>query len=258
MTEDTTKPTLDEKYARAINATDLRMVDGRTGSADLLAAFGLSASLGALLQRLRQEFDSVKGEHGLAETESLRMRALIDAKSKESHREMMRMDKGPTKAALYAREADWLRAEADGASATALALVMMHLKSLRETKNALAEFALVMATRRRHMIPDREVIALTGHALVAWLDPRCRKCNGSKVVGGYNGKTEIMCRACGGTGNAEQNLGQNDAQKKFCADLLRDMGDKSGHGVARDVHQNRKAIRQGKEKIAEALANAGG
>lgn len=212
MTEDTSKPTLDEKYARAINATDLRMVDGRTGSADLLAAFGISAGLGALLQRLRQEYDTVAQD--------------VRRAGNDSHTEAV--------------------------------LIFMHLKTLREAKNALADFALVMATRRRHMITDKEVIVLTGHTLSAWLDHRCRKCIGTGVIGGYNGKRQLSCRACSGTGNAVSALGQNDAQAKFCADLLRDMSDKSGHGVARDVHQNRKAIRQGKEKIAEALANSGG
>lgn len=212
MTEDATKPTLDEKYARAINSTDLRMVDDRAGSADLLAAFGISASLGALLQRLRQEYDTVAQD--------------VRRAGNDSHTEAV--------------------------------LIYMHLKSLREAKNALAAFALVMATRRRHMISDREVIALTGHTLSAWLDHRCRKCIGTGVIGGYNGKRQLACRACGGSGNAVSALGQGDAQARFCADLLRDMNEKSGHGVARDVAINKRAIREGKEKISEALANASG
>ena len=255
MTEDTTKPGLDEKYARAINSTDLRMVDDRQGSADLLAAFGISAGLGALLQRLRAEFDSVKGEHGLADAEFERVRQVIRGKLADAQREQRRADMGPTRAALFYAEAEALRIESERAGLTATALTMMHLKTLREAKNALAAYALNMATRRRHMIPDREVVALTGHALGVWLDDRCRKCAGTGAVGEF-GRRRLTCRACGGTGNASHGLGQNADQVRFCADLLRDMGDKSGHGVARDVRINRKAVKLGKEKIAEALANA--
>ena len=255
MTEDTTKPGLDERYARAINSTDLRMVDDRQGSADLLAAFGISAGLGALLQRLRAEFDSVKGEHGLADAEFQRVRGVIAGKLAQAQRELRQSDRGPTRAALYYREAEEMRIESERAALTATALTMMHLKTLREAKNALAAYALNMATRRRHMISDREVIALTGHALGVWLDHRCRKCSGTGAVGEF-GRRRLTCRACTGSGNAKDGLGQSADQARFCADLLRDMGDKSEHGVARDVHINRKAIKQGKEKISEAVANA--
>jgi len=253
MTEDTTKPGLDERYTRAINSSDLRMLDDRAGSADLLAAFGISASLGSLLQRLRAEFDSIKGEHGLAEAEFERVRGVIAGKLTEAQREQRQTDKGPTRAALYRQQAEELRLSAERAAVTATALTLMHLKTLTEAKNALAAYALNMATRRRHMIPDREVIALTGHTLAVWLDHRCRKCHGTGAVGEF-GSRRLTCRPCHGTGNAAQGLGQDAAQVMFCSDLLRDMAEKSGHGVARDVHINRKAIKRGKEKIAEAFA----
>jgi len=256
MSDDQTKPGLEEKYGSAVTATDLRMVHDRTGSADLLATVGISAGLGALLLRLRTEFDSVKGEHGLAEAEFFRMRGLVDAKLKESQREVMQMDKGPTRAALYAKEATWLRAEADGAAATATALVMMHLKTLRETKEALGRYAVLMATKRRHMLTDKQVYALTGKTLAAWLDHKCHACGGVGRVGGYNGRRPKQCSVCEGTGNRKIELGQNDAQRRFCADLMHAMNQKSGSGVARDVRVNRKAIRQGKEKIQEGIASA--
>lgn len=210
MTEDTTKPTLDEKYARAINSTDLRMVDGKAGNADLLAAFGISAGLGSLLQRLRQEYDQVAQD--------------VRRAGNDSHTEAV--------------------------------LIFMHLKTLREAKNALGQYAMVMATKRRHMIPDREVLVLTGHTLSAWLDHRCRRCIGTGVIGGYDGKRQLVCRACGGTGNAVSSIVQNDGQARFCADLLRDMNQKAGYEVARDVAKNKVAIRAGKERISQALANS--
>lgn len=211
MTEDTTKPTLDERYARAINSTDLRMVDNRQGSADLLAAFGISAGLGALLLRVQKEFDEV--------AQDVRRTASNDL--------------------------------------TAAVLIFMRLKTLREAKNALGQHALLMATRRRHMLDDKTVLLLTGRVLAAWLDKNCPKCNGAKVIGGYNGKAQLRCRACGGSGNSYSELGKTDAERLFCAQLMNDMSDKSGHGVAVDVRLNKRAVRQGKEKISEALANAG-
>lgn len=210
MTEDTTKPGLDEKYTRAINATDLTMVDSRAGSADLLAAVGISSGLGSLLLRLRTEYDQVAQD--------------VRRAGNDSHTEAV--------------------------------LIFMHLKTLREAKNALADYALVMATKRRHMIPDRDVIVLTGRTLTAWLDVRCRKCIGAGVIGGYDGKRQIRCRACGGTGNTAGGVGKTEKEQRFCTDLLRDMDQKSGYEAARDVSKNKAAVRAGKERIAADLAQS--
>lgn len=202
------KPTLAERYAGAINATDLTMLDRRAGSADLLAAVGISSGLGSLLLRLRTEYDQVAQD--------------VRRAGNDSHTEAV--------------------------------LIYMHLKTLREAKNALAVYAMLMATKRRHMIPDKEVIVLTGRTLTAWLDVRCRKCVGTGVLGGYDGKRQIRCRACGGTGNAVDSVPINEAQQRFCADLMRDMDQKSGYEASRDVNKNKAAIRAGKEKIAADLA----
>lgn len=206
-----TEPTtIAERYTSAINTTDLRMAEEREGSAELLAAFGLSASLGALLLRLQGEYDQV---------------AQDVAKVAEDDK-------------------------------TAAILIFMHMKSLGEAKEALAQHALQMATRRKHMLTDKEVLVLTGHTLVAWLDVRCRSCHGAKILGQYQGKRPMLCRACGGTGMSAMTLGHNDVQKRFCADLLQDMNAKSGPAVARDVASNKRAVRAGKARIASDLARS--
>lgn len=204
------KPTLAERYTGAINATDLTMTDRRAGSADLLAAVGISSGLGSLLLRLRTEYDQVAQE--------------VRRVGNDSH--------------------------------TEAALIFMHLKTLREAKNALAAYAMVMATKRRHMIPDREVIVLTGRTLTAWLDVRCRKCVGTGVIGGYDGRRQIRCRTCGGTGNSVGGVGKTEQEQRFCADLLRDMDQKSGYEASRDVNRNKAAIKAGKERIAADLAQS--
>ena len=210
MSEEVNKPGLEEKYGMAVTTSDLRMVSNRAGSADLLASVGISAGLGALLLRLRTEFDQV------------------------------------------ARD---VRRTGDSNLTDAL-LIFMHLKTLSEAKEALGRYAVIMATKRRHMLTDKQVYALTGNTLYAWLDHKCPDCGGVGRIGGYNGRRPKSCGSCEGTGNRKIELGQNDAQRLFCADLMHAMNQKSGSGVARDVRVNRKAIRQGKEKIQEGIASA--
>lgn len=253
MSDNNERPDTRERYTSAINATDLSLVDRRAGAADMLAAVGISNVLGSVLMRLGAEFDQVKGEHGIAEAEARRVRAVIESLLTAARREEKRKDQGPTRAALYYRQADEQRAQAQRAEVTATALILMHLKTLREAKNALALYAIGMATRRRHMLDDRKVIALTGHVLVAWLNPVCSSCGGFASVGQY-GQRMTMCRACEGTGMATASLGHTPAEQVFCADLMRDIQEKAGHGAARDINQNKRAVRQGKERIAADLA----
>lgn len=105
---------------------------------------------------------------------------------------------------------------------TAVALILMHLKTLRETKDALGRHALQMATRKRFMEKDSTILALTGKALSAWLEPNCPKCSGR----GHNGKIGqpvIICRACRGSGKSREMLGNTIDQTQFCQMLLSDM-----------------------------------
>lgn len=105
---------------------------------------------------------------------------------------------------------------------TAVALILMHLKSLRETKDAVGRHAIAMATRWEFMENDRAVLSLTGRALRAFLDPLCHKCNGSKHIGAYGASLRV-CRACSGTGLAKDGLGETPAERYFIGRLLADM-----------------------------------
>lgn len=105
---------------------------------------------------------------------------------------------------------------------TAVALILMHLKTLRETKEALGRHAVQMATRRRFMEKDSVVLTLTGKVLSAWLEPNCQKCNGR----GHNGKIGqpiVICRSCRGSGKSKELLGNTIDQSQFCQMLLSDM-----------------------------------
>ena len=106
---------------------------------------------------------------------------------------------------------------------TGMLLILMHLKTLSPAKEALAQFGLEMATKRSFDLTDRTVLNLTGRILSAWLDPNCQKCTGRKTLGGYDGKIQSICRACGGTGKARQAIGQNDVERAFAAWMLSEM-----------------------------------
>lgn len=65
MSDNEDRPTLAERYSRAVGSSDLRMKRG-VGDLDILIAAGRAGGLGAQLLRLRQEFDTVRGtvRHG--------------------------------------------------------------------------------------------------------------------------------------------------------------------------------------------------
>lgn len=106
---------------------------------------------------------------------------------------------------------------------TGVLLILMHLKSLGGTKQALQRFALEVATKRRWNLTDKAVSAISGRVLVAWLDPNCHPCAGRGFTGGYDGKLRSVCRACGATGKAKHSIGQSDVERAFSSWLLSEM-----------------------------------
>lgn len=61
MTETTNKPTTEERYTSAIDATNLRVEADRSGDADFLIASGWSQSrIGSALMRLHSEWDGAE------------------------------------------------------------------------------------------------------------------------------------------------------------------------------------------------------
>lgn len=105
----------------------------------------------------------------------------------------------------------------------AMLLIMMELRTLRETKEALHLWALDRATKRRVMLSDKQIGAIVGGCLQAFLCPTCPECNGVGTTGGYDGKIKNICRRCGGSGSAEQSVGLDVLQKDFAIDLMHAM-----------------------------------
>lgn len=133
--------------------------------------------------------------------------------------------------------ADVRRTAAD--DATAIVLILMHLTTLRETKEALGRHAIQMATRERFMERDKVVLAMTGKVLTSWLEPNCPKCSGRGHNGGA-GQAITICRACRGSGKTRELLGNTIGQAQFCQMLLSDM-DARMHAVDAEL---RRLLRQ--------------
>lgn len=90
--------------------------------------------------------------------------------------------------------------------------------------------------QRNNVGSDKQVCALVGHILRAFLDPRCKGCNGTaKVFQALRGKKKppqavregryglthlVDCSACHGTGLAQTSIGVSDAQQRFAKHLL--------------------------------------
>lgn len=77
MIEEAKRPGLSERYQRAINSKDLRLRDRTEGDADMLAAAGLSDSLGVMLMRLVSEYDQVAADVRRTGTDDLTGMVLI-------------------------------------------------------------------------------------------------------------------------------------------------------------------------------------
>lgn len=174
LTDD--KPSIAERYSRAIESSDLRVRETR-GDVDMLIAAGWSESLGTLLYRLLVEFDAVRAS----------------------------VRRGPL-------------------NQTERLLILGQLKTLREAREALGQFAIQQATRRRFMQPDAVVLKLVGKVLDVLLDPLCHHCDGRGFTGGsHRGEKRTLCQPCGGSGHRRYRIGRSEAEHQFTAGLLLDM-----------------------------------
>lgn len=139
------RPTIAERYAVAMESSNLRVKPTRC-DADILMAAGMardhrgeSLAMATSLYRLRAEFDSVK-------------------------------------ATIHAGKAltpiDRLQ-------------VLSQLQSLSEVKRALGAHAVILATKTQFMKPDADALRVAGRCLDVWLDPLCSKCDGRGTTHEY-------------------------------------------------------------------------
>jgi hypothetical protein len=231
---DDPRPTLAERYSRAVRSTRLVVEERTQSDADLLIAAGLIGrthdasgrllrsseaayriQLAVALYRLAAEYDIARGNHGIAQAEYLRIGQAACAEERRGKPGTDEREDGK-------KNARALRQAAAAQAMSARAMTLMHLKSLSSTRDHLGAYAQVRATRLRLMKPDVAVNALVGRTLEAWLDPLCHPCGGTGKIGAFGGP-QPMCRACSGTGRRAETVGADAEERQFAAGLLAEM-----------------------------------
>lgn len=239
ISSDAHKPTVEELYAIAI-------ADG-TGFERLVLACGLQREVvGAMLLRLRVEYDQTRGEMeraGQISTSAARIlrelqaeTKLAEARAEAAGRRANAPGATPAEqdealaeagahfrraAALISRAAHLQRRTPEEVK-SARAFVLLSLPSLSETKQAVGQLAVRMAGKRTKAgIGAESALRLAGRVLDVWLDETCHRCDGTGVIGSrYQGDTERQCSTCKGTGHRRDILGDSRAETQFAADLM--------------------------------------
>ena len=214
-TIDNLKPSIEERYAVAISSG--------TGFDRIVLAAGLQRQIvGAMLLRLRSEYDTIRGE--------LERAGQITPRRIDEQRELRARAKRLQDAGAW-RDAEELIVQAEAIQRrtpaevqSARAFILMGLGTLHDAKQALGAMALRMAANPKRNLPTETAMRLAGRVLDVWLDETCHKCDGTGVIGNrYQGDTERQCRACAGTGHRRESLGSDDKQRLFASDLLAEM-----------------------------------
>jgi hypothetical protein len=197
---DPDKPSIDERYNRAMVSSHLEVRPERASDVDLLIAAGWCRDgVGTALFRLRNEWDSVSAEHERAES-----------------------------AAQLAKESD---VDGDAAALTARALIMVQLQTLEPAKSAICAFAVSLATRERFMRDDQTVMRIACRTLGIWVAPNCPHCQGRGFNGGF-GIPMVLCtvaRGCGGSGKRSIGTDLCGRDMQFVRSLLEKMDRKTDH-----------------------------
>jgi hypothetical protein len=227
--------TIGERYSRAISSGHLEMRD-RRGDIDVVIAAGLSGdSLASNLFRLAVEYDAVRGDHRAAEDR---------LKASEDHA-----------AQKCGAEAERITQSAKDAALTAHVLSLSQLRSLWNTKQLFGEFARQEATRHHFMRSDKDVSAIAGRVLDAWMRPLCGSCNGRGFSGGsHRGEMQTVCRACRGSGQRRDGIGQTEGERRFVGRLLMRISELLAL-AQREISANRKTVDEAKKMIDEAASS---
>lgn len=129
-------------------------------------------------------------------------------------------------------------------------LVLSQLKTLAEARRRLGAFAVIRATKGRHMIPDVTVAQITGRVLDVYLDPLCHHCDGRGFNGGsHRGERQAVCRPCRGSGNRRGWIGKTQAEQSFAQHLLAEL-DRALGELGACVKRYRPLVDEAKRNIA--------
>lgn len=224
MTAIEDRPTLPERYARALDSTHLALVLDERCSVDILIAAGwVKEGLGTKLYRLRTEYDAVRGRHRQAEI----ARAAAMAHAARVGHEADRCG-APAQALKLRQIAAHIARSAEGEALMAKVTILSAMKTLAGAKEALGRFASITATRERYMQPDAVVMRIAGLALDAWMDPACSHCHGTGLAGGV-GVVAGICTHCGGSKLRPCRLHATEAGRQFGRSLMNHMDRKTDY-----------------------------
>jgi len=252
------RPSLPERYAGAIESSHLEVVPRRCDVDYLVAAGWTRDSLGAMLYRLRTEYDAVRGERQLAilneqaaarmASSLIRAAAQINAKRAQES-DAFKAQRMAGDATRTMDNAQQVAEEARRSALTSRALIMVHLKTLPGARAATHGFARIHALRSKFMAPKyrdqeirrNEVVAqVAARALDVWIDPACPHCQGRGFHGGYT-EPVVICQECGGTtnrlsGRRGERLGKSEHAHQFGLSLLAEM-DRKAEKVEREMRR---------------------
>jgi hypothetical protein len=225
VTQDETKPTIDERYTSATNTSTMKMETERSMPIDVLTAAGWSQSrIGAAVLRLHSEFDAV--EKPIRPTPA-RIAALVG--TSQSVIKDLKADRDKqgrlTQAGARSYAHAWYRHE--------VGILLGRLKTLPALRELLA---LQCEKEWGWEEPRDKSVAV----LIWWLDQTCPHCNGLKFqkVEGAPALSHKPCRrppdGCGGTGLARAPYGQEGMRLANwidqCVQLARTQISKALHG----------------------------
>lgn len=124
---------------------------------------------------------------------------------------------------------------------TARVLVLMNLRTLEPTKQALLNFARVKSASLRLGLTAQDLAPVIGKVLDSWLGQLCMDCNGLGFSGGY-GKARILCPTCHGSTKRKQGrLHETEDLHQFGLWLLNVMDAKCA-GAMGEIHRKTRQV----------------
>jgi hypothetical protein len=184
MTEQKDRPSIDERYTSATNATSLVVVPERSGAGDMLIAAGWSRNrLGTALMRLVSEWDASEKPRPVSREGIERVARDIAASSPgRTADDVTDTDRREARA----QAARWLLHEQK--------ILMGKLKTLPEVRRGL------IAWITEQNLPEPQQTAV--ESLSWWLDATCRTCHGKRwqEIKDTARLSDKVCPACRGSG----------------------------------------------------------
>lgn len=257
MTTIEERPSIGERYSSATESSNLKLTDGRTDLDIIIAAGLVPDSFGLTLYRLMNEFDQVRGPVDAARRWVSAQMHLSAELAKQAASAALENDPNAIgRAGRLTEASDSVRKAAHTSLRTEFSLVLSVMRSLREAREAIGQFAYREAWRKGVSLDDDHIRILAGQVLDVFLDPLCGYCEGR----GYNGGgrfeqtgPQAFCRPCRNSGQRRESLGKTDTQRLFASHLLMQM-DAELSNVQRHINNALRRVDEAKRIVAEQFS----